>query len=256
MRIAICMRGAISKKDRFLKKNSLYSKGKYVDYKKCYHSIIKHIVQPDHQYDFFLHSWNPDLEEELVQLYKPVAYSFEDNRLYNDEISKLCVKEDDFGGISQALSTKKSIELKEQYEKEHKITYDLVLLYRYDVLLWKDIRLGDYDTEKIYVNAHDNSNGDFHFVMNNNNAKKFKYLYDSIKLGNQYQHHFWIKNYVEKYMKKKLYMDDIVPGVHQSVIRYITDFSDKGMKRFTRWWKRYHRVRATRRLGEQAHHNS
>jgi hypothetical protein len=225
MRIAICMRGAISKKHAFFKKNDLYSADEYVDYQKCYRSILKYIVQPNHHYDFFLQSWNPELEKELVQLYNPVASSFEDNTKYNDEISAICVKEDDFGGISQALAIKKSIELKEAYEKEHKLTYDRVILYRYDVLLWKDINLETYDHEKIYVNAHGGGNGDFHFIMNQENARAFKYLYDSIHLGNKYSMHFWIQNYVEKYMKKKLYMDDIIPGLHQEVVRKIYDFS-------------------------------
>lgn len=135
-------------------------------------------------------------------MYNPVAYSFEDNTKYNDQISKLCEKDDDFGGISQALAMKKSIELKEAYEKKHKITYDRVILYRYDVLLWKTIDIEKYDHEKIYVNAHHNSNGDFHFIMNQKNAHQFKYLYNSIQLGNKHVEHFWIKRYVERYMKK------------------------------------------------------
>jgi len=120
---------------------------------------------------------------------------------------------------------KKSIELKEAYEKKYNITYDRVILYRYDVLLWKPIHLEQYDYDKIYVNAHHDSNGDFHFIMNQENARQFKYLYDSIRFGNKCSVHFWIKQYVEKYMKKKLYMDDIIPGVHQEVIRKIYDFS-------------------------------
>lgn len=234
MRIAVCMRGAIAKKESFFKKNSLYSDGDYVDYKKCYRSTVKHLMQPPHQYDFFLQSWNPELEKELVALYKPVACSFEDNTRYNDEISSLCVKEDDFGGISQALAIKKSIALKEAYEKKHKITYDLVILYRYDVLLWKNINIEKYDREKIYVNAHEKCNGDFHFIMNNDNANQFKYLYDSIQIGNRHGSHYWIKNYVEKYMKKKLYMDDIIPGVHQEVIRKIDNHTHKGLLRLSK----------------------
>jgi hypothetical protein len=222
MRVAICMRGAISKQNAFFKQNDLYSQGEYVDYQKCYRSIFKHIVQPNaYSFDFFLHSWNPDLEDELKKLYNPVSSSFEDNRIYNDEISSLCQHDTDFGGISQALTIKKSIELKEKYEKENSIQYDLVIVYRYDVLLWKDINLIEYDKEKIYVNAHCDSNGDFHFIMNQNNATQFKYLYDSIKLGNHYIMHFWIKNYVINYMKQNIYMDNIIPGFHQEVIRKI-----------------------------------
>jgi hypothetical protein len=101
----------------------------------------------------------------------------------------------------------------------------MVIVYRYDVLLWKDIVLSNYDLSEIYVNAHHDSNGDFHFIMNSDNASNFKYLYDSIKLGNHYRMHFWIKNYVNHYMKKNLIMDEIIPGNHQEVIRKIYGFS-------------------------------
>jgi hypothetical protein len=124
---------------------------------------------------------------------------------------------------------KKSIELKEAYEKENNIIYDIVILYRYDVLLWKNIILNKYVNlnDNLYVDAHFNCNGEFHFVMNGYNSKNFKYLYDSIKLGNDYKMHFWIKNYVINYMKKILIMDDIFPGRHQELLRKIYDCSIK-----------------------------
>ena len=150
-------------------------------------------------------------------------YNFEDNRKYNDEISSLCTP-NNFSGVSQALAIKKTIELKEEYEKEQNIKYDIVILYRYDVLLWKNMILNEYESifdNDIYVNAHSDCNGDFHFVMNNNNSYEFKYLYDSIKLGNACIMHYWIKNYVLNFMKKTIIMDKIVPGKNQEVIRKI-----------------------------------
>lgn len=226
MRVALCMRGAISKKKGdFHYKNQLYMNSEYVDFKKCYDSIKKHIidVNKEHHFDIFCQSWSYNLENEIKNLYNPVKYNFEDNKKYNDEISSLCTP-NNFSGVSQALAIKKTIELKEEYEKEQNIKYDIVILYRYDVLLWKNMILNEYENifnNDIYVNAHSDCNGDFHFVMNNNNSYEFKYLYDSIKLGNACIMHYWIKNYVLNFMKKTIIMDKIVPGKNQEVIRKI-----------------------------------
>lgn len=61
--------------------------------------------------------------------------------------------------------------------------------------------------------------------MNNENSYNFKYLYDSIYLGNKHIVHYWIKNYVIHYLKKELIMDNIIPGVNQEVLRKIYEFS-------------------------------
>jgi hypothetical protein len=236
-RVALCMRGAVSKKDMtFEKMNELYeNNNEYVDYKACYNSIIKHIVEPnlnEYQFDIFCHGWNVDLEKNIVDMYSPVKYLFEDNKKYNDYIKELCVSDRDFGGISQALTMKKSIELKEQYEAEQNFKYDVVILYRYDIFLWKDIILNNYTelkNDSIYVNRHTqisgDGTGDFHFVMNSDVSGLFKNLIDSIQEGNKHVMHHWIKNYIINYIKKPLLMDDIEPGKHQEVIRKIHEFS-------------------------------
>ena len=112
-------------------------------------------------------------------------------------------------------------ELKEDYEKENNMKYDIVILYRYDVLLWKDMNLKQYTglDDTIYVNAHGGGNGDFHFIMNHDNSHNFKNLIYSIPMGNEYRMHYWIQNYILNYMKINLKMDDIKPGIHQEVLR-------------------------------------
>ena len=225
------MRGAVSKKNgAFFCKDDLYSNAEYVDYNACYNSIKKHIINSNtnnYKIDIFCQGWNIDLEKELVGKYNPVKYCFENNSNYNNDILKLCQHDTDFGGISQALSFKKAIELKEAYENENNMSYDIVILYRYDVLLWKDMNLNEYTNlnDNIYVNAHHDSNGDFHFVMSNEKSNKFKNLIDSINFGNNYRMHFWIKNYVINYMKSSIKMDNIIPGLHQEAIRKIYNFS-------------------------------
>lgn len=223
------MRGAISKSGAFNKANELYTESDYIDYVACYNSIVKHILEPnpDYLFDIFCHCWNTDLSDNIINLYKPVKSEFEDNTKYNKEIIELCRNENDFSGISQALTIYKSIRLKEIYETENIMNYDLVILYRYDVLLWKTMDLNQYVNleNQIYVNAHGDCNGDFHFIMNNIDSYNFKYLYDSIKLGNHYILHYWIKNYIINYMKQNIIMDNIIPGVNQEVLRKIMNSS-------------------------------
>jgi hypothetical protein len=230
-KVALCMRGAISKvKGRFEKSNDLYCNSEYVDYEKCYKSIVKHILLPNielYDIDIFCHCWNVDLEENITKMYNPCRKSFENNQIYNDEINKKCVTSSDFGGISQALTIKKSIELMEEYELEKNIEYDMVILYRYDIFLWKDMNLSNYNklNDTIYVNAYADCNGDFHFIMNSAVSKKFKNLYDSVELGNNHILHYWIKNYIQNYMKINICMDNIKAGTHQEVIRQIVECS-------------------------------
>ena len=220
-RVAFCLRGAVSRasKIQMLTPGSLYSNEDYVDFEKCGKSIFDFIVNEnkDYEIDFFCHSWNEDLNESFKKIYNPKGIQTEDNNLYINEIQQNNGIGDKFSLISQALSTKKSIELKEQYEKENNFQYDIVILYRYDVLIWKKIDLNDYDLNdnNIYVNAHPDCGGDFHFIMNNKNSKVFKNLYGSDKLPYP---HVWIQKFV-KSIDKNLLMDKIVPGVDQEVIR-------------------------------------
>lgn len=229
-KVAICLKGAVSKvgktHDRFYYKNDLYRIGEYIDYEAVAKSIFNHIVEPNknYEFDFFLHSWNYDLKNELVNLYKPKKFLFENNNVYNDIISSVITASEDFGGVSGGLSKKKSIELKEIYEIESGVKYDIVIVYRYDVLLWKNMILDYYDTTNfIYVNAwHGSKNADFHFVMSNENSQKFKYLYDSVVLyNNTHKFHHWIKNYIENILKIPMAEDTIEAGVFQEHMRVI-----------------------------------
>jgi len=103
--------------------------------------------------------------------------------------------------------------------------YDVVVLYRPDVLLYKDMDLATYDVDAcVYVNAHPEGNGDFHFVMSMANASAFKGLYASATDGNPCRVHYWIKNYVENYLHLPLRMDALAPGPHaaQEVMRKLS----------------------------------
>ena len=229
-RVAICLKGAVGKKggphDRFYAPGDLYKAGDYVDYVSVRDSIHKHIIEPnpEYEFDFYLHGWNLDLAQHLIEIYDPKLCYFEDNNLYNQAISSVITNPSDFGGVSGGLSLKKSLELKEIFEIDRKFQYDLVIVYRYDVLLWKDMKLDDYNVDKFfYVNAWNQScQADFHFVMSNENARKFKYLYDSVALyRNAHGFHRWINNYVTGILGLQMREDDIHAGKDQEHLRLL-----------------------------------
>ncbi len=223
-RVAICLSGAVAKVgERFLTQGSLYDSGEYININVCYNSTIKHIIKPNPNYifDFFIHSWNEDLETNLVSLYQPKKYQFENNLNYNTEINSKIKDPNDFAGASKALSMRKSLRLMESYSKEDDIKYDLVIAYRPDIILFKDMTLINYDVSKVYANSFLDGQGDFHFIMNHDRALEFKQLYNSLDQGNAVKTHFWIKNFINNFMNQPLYNDGIIAGEDQEVIRKI-----------------------------------
>jgi hypothetical protein len=233
LKVALCLRGAISKKQTaFTLEGSLYSDpAEYIDFRAVYKSIEKHIIKVNEEkysFDTFIHCWNTDLQDELVELYSPKKYTFENNEIYNEEIRQKIVNNEDFSGISQALTMRKSIELMQEYERENDFKYHLIILYRPDVILWKDMVLDHYSPDLIYVNnfsGYGVNNGDFHFVMNSDTSNEFKDLYLSAGNGNPHRVHHWIQNYIVQFMHKQLQMDDICAGGDQELLRKLRSCS-------------------------------
>lgn len=217
MKVAICLRGAIAKIERvFYTEGSIYLPGQYINYDACSKSIKKHIIDanPSCDFHFYIHSWNEDLKDNLNKLYNPINYIYESNIPYESEFSRLCQKPNDFSGISHSFSIKKSIELINS-------EYDIVLLYRPDVILLRDLIITNYDINKIYCNHNGMPKGDFHFIFNQNNAMKFAKLYEFITMGNPCKAHFWMENYIKNWMGQDLIDDGIIAGIDQEVLRKI-----------------------------------
>lgn len=217
-KVAFLLKGAVSIKSGVIR-GIVKDVNDYVNYSIVKNSINEYIVKPnsaEYDFDFYIHCWNTDLEKDLCELYNPLKYKFEKNETvlkpyehYGDHAMRQ---------ISQAYAIKSGINLIESSG----INYEQIIIYRPDVFLWKEMNLKKYDPSKIYVNAHQRqpAGGDFHFVMNMQNANSFKNLVDSIN-DNPPQVHKWIKNYVLNFMKKDLLMDEIVPPNHQEVLRKI-----------------------------------
>lgn len=239
-RVAICLRGSVSR----LKGNVYYSPQlfditkqrelfyygskehpeiSYINLNVVYNSIKHHIVDanPEFSFDFFIHCWDVPLEGALTSLFSPKKAVFEDNLQYSSEIlAKLQVPEQ-YSQASQLLSFKKVIELKEEYEREQGITYDLNILYRPDMMLWKDMMLNNYDPNFIYVNNWSESRGDFHFVASSENFKLFKNIYEYVTPSFKQLVHVIIRQYITEACGKPLLMDNIRAGFDQEVLRKI-----------------------------------
>jgi hypothetical protein len=224
-RAALCIRGAVAKKHKRCDKvGEIYTDtSEYVKYTSVYKSILRHIVlaNPEYNIDIFIHCWNLDLEEDLVSLYKPVKYTFEDNNKYADDIISYCISPNDFGGISQALSIRKVLEIQEEYAVTNKVNYDIIVLFRPDVLIWTDMILSKYDLDYLYTDGHEDNNGDLFFVMSPEHAILFKDLYLSLRYGNRHAQHLWIKHFLIKWCNIPIQGDTLIPGRHYEVLRHI-----------------------------------
>ena len=159
-KVAFVFRGGVSMRDRNTHKTKGFyglpqNKYEYITFsateKGLRHNLIAN--NPNYEIDFFIHSWNTDLEQELNELYHPKKSLYESNELYLNELEKLLEKCEKgyLGTASQYLSMKKGIELVEQYSIDHNVNYDLIISWRLDVLLWGKLSLDFYDENYFYI---------------------------------------------------------------------------------------------------------
>lgn len=231
-RVAFLLKGGVSRcSGSTLTTGTLYDHSPYVNFVSTKLSIDKHIIHPNPEYtfDFFLHSWNQDLQESLKTLYNPVALQFEDNNLYTSTINQKLynsnsVDPGSFRQISQFLSLHQGCKLVENFSRD----YDLIIVYRYDLLLWKDMILDEYDLRTISVNSYGDCNGDFHMVTDISNLHHLAEIYNSIGPTNPPTGHMIVKTYVENTPGLSIKMDNIVAGIDQEVTRKLKDVYIKG----------------------------
>jgi hypothetical protein len=236
MKVAIVFKGGISKKiGNLLNPNEINTNSEFINYHCAYNSFKKHIIDanPNHEIDTFIHCWHPELEEELFSLYKPTQIVTENNARYNANIlyklaMSYCPKSC-FSVVSQVLSLKKVCEMAAKYCTERNFKYDLVLIYRLDLLLIEDMIFEDYDLNSITCNNWAELKGDFHFVMNYENMLKFSKMYDNFSPSYRPIAHQYAKQYVQQILKIPYAQDNIAAGRDQEVVRkaiiFVRDFN-------------------------------
>ena len=109
MKIAICFFG------------KTVNKGGLKDFEKGFNNIKNQVMQ--YNPDIFIHSWNSN-NSNVLKKYKPKKILLENPPFK---------KSNNFGTRCMFYSIKKSIELKNEYEKQYNFKYDIVLLSRFDI---------------------------------------------------------------------------------------------------------------------------
>ena len=181
MKIAFCLVGIVGAVE------NKHGQGQPIDYRIGHHFHNKHIFEPnkDHDIDVFIHSWSTDFKDELVEIYKPKKYLIENQIDFKQSnLRQNSIK-------SRWYSTKKSIELKSQYENENNFKYDFVMVYRFDHIFLKDLTFSDFDSNFFYASHRDDCSSnhcrclkmkrfyDAWFFSNSADMDKFSTLYDS-----------------------------------------------------------------------------
>lgn len=121
--------------------------------------------------DVFFHSWEPEIELYLKELYKPIYYTSEKQINFQDVMSENFIKQEYFdqgfnrqhspyssckisSTLSFLYSRKKALDLVFLYEQKKKFTYDIVITARFDLGQIEKNRILKYYVSKIYFNQN------------------------------------------------------------------------------------------------------
>jgi hypothetical protein len=231
-KVALIVRGGVSTVDS--KWTYEQTNNDRINYEGTYNSIVKNIINanPDFIFDVFIHSWDVELAQSLIRLYRPISHSFESNEIYSSEIKERVnncgvilndITRDTFYRVtSQALAIKKSIQLVEGHVGKTQTTYEKCIICRPDVLYMKKLDLSSYtESDSIYVNGP-NTKGDLHFIMSYDNLIRFKNVYESISPTNLPAPQKCVANFVKNFLQKPYIADNLNMPTDLEVLRKIS----------------------------------
>lgn len=187
MKIALCL-------------GNLASKGKWGSdaYRATCALLKKEIINKNEFVDVFLHCNEPHLEKELINLYNPVDYIFEEqvisDAIYYNEWKDL--NPSHYGGHGGAIDYRKLFsmmysryavgQLKSKFEEKNNFKYDWVIFARYDLApqLDKLYFNNNFDNNYVYLTMHNQMNtglGDIWFYSKSENMDIVLSLYKNLR---------------------------------------------------------------------------
>ncbi len=200
MKIAVCLFGLTGGA------GGSYGKGKTLDLTNSYKNYKKMIFK-NLDIDFFAHTWSVEMEDKIIETYKPKSITVEkqidfsrislkDYKVPNhksyEEINQILSKKETIkllkneisASHSRWLSVKKSIELMKEYKKKMNINYDFVIQLRYDLYFLRKINFSKNLLDKFLCVQKHKSNDfslyDVFFISSYDDAIKFSKIYDDI----------------------------------------------------------------------------
>jgi len=185
MKIAYCFYGNVA---GLTKKAGEKTNGSDIVLEYSNNSFRKHVLNND-KFDFFIHSWNPELTDSFVKYYSPKVLVSDSQMIFN--IPKhLTNNLRSQSHYSRWYSTKRVIDAKNNYCKENNVKYDLVVLARHDLYWLKNIDMSLINNnyinfEQCYANGGEFSTnihvGDRLICSNDNNINYISELYDKLE---------------------------------------------------------------------------
>jgi hypothetical protein len=183
MRIAISLFGLIGSMDG---KSGCSITGADQVLDLAYKHWYEHVISKNDQIDFFIHSWNVELQDSINTLFKPVATQYEQQKIF--EVPEYVVGEEirKQSHYSRWYSTQRSMQLKRQYEEQNNFKYDWVMSARFDIAWKVPVIFSEYNNDIFYYGGFHRGESikviDFWFFSNSENMDKFSDLYSHINV--------------------------------------------------------------------------
>lgn len=191
MKIALCLYGTIGgTSGKAGEKN-----GSQLDVFQHAFPHYKKFILDNNEVDVFIHSWDTEIKDTVVENYKPKLSVFQSQKTFDipNTIENTQRVQNHF---SRWYSCKKCLKLKKSYEVDNNIRYDFVMLTRQDIAWQREINFSEYDVNSFYVaNWYQHHTGqpmgypngeynmslqDMWFFSNSDNMDEISNLYDNI----------------------------------------------------------------------------
>jgi len=261
MRVALCFYGLVGSK---IGKDG---KGENLNPTIAFEYYKKYILEVNDEVDIFIHSWSYEEKGKLIELYNPKKECIEKQKDFPQatnhpkklnsyslkskiklNILKLFDKnkyqkwfesreKESFRAYSRWYSTKKALNLKEEFEKENNFKYDVVMISRLDVAFFTDVDFSKYDMNYFYASHRNDAATKEHDYQAN---------YENHYEGIEFQD-LWFFSNSEVMDKFSLLFDnienyEIVP--HRSSRQHVDKFIGKEKVKYTMYrWFDYEMIR-------------
>ncbi|MBK86640.1 MAG: hypothetical protein CMC86_05530 [Flavobacteriaceae bacterium] len=259
MKIALCLSGIVGS----IKGQG--GEGELLDPAFTYKYVKKYILDHNPEIDVFIHCWNTDLEEQIVNLYNPKLSIFEKQKVFKKALNlknpikdfqdlksyfKLKIKEflskdlkksnlkRKHNACSRWYSNMKVLKLKKDYEIKNKFTYDHVMITRFDVAFLKPVVFSNYNNKYFYASHwNDLPRPENNFKLNFINNYEGKGFLDLWFFSNSKNMDLFASLYEN--------MDKYSTSPHFSSREHVATFlSDKDIKYTMFRWQDFEMVRA------------
>ncbi len=209
MKIALCLSGKAGNANKYVQGEETLELAK-IGFKHFKENLID-----QNDVDVFIHSWDKQFKDELIEMYQPKGCIFQKQVQFGDHynLRQFCIK-------SKAYSNMRALEVLEKYEKKHNFEYDAVMLTRFDLAIQRPINLESENLEldNFYHNGPDPLHikspescvkaccdpksphyaiGDLVLLANSKNMKSFSKMYYHVDAYNINSFHVSARMHIE-----------------------------------------------------------